>query len=135
MTTEHRNETSTSLRNRLVCVSEDPCNYDHTCTNHRILADLERELAALRQVPKELRELSEKATQGYLEIIDGETYNFAVKAIVGVGKEPVAEFFDRKDAELFTALVNRFRSLPEPNAAAQAARDDEPGRDASRRRG
>jgi len=35
----------TALRERLTCVRKDPCDYDHTCSNHKILAELERHQA------------------------------------------------------------------------------------------
>jgi|SRR3989337_714905 len=58
MTTKDREETR---REKLDC-SPDSCNYDHTCTNHRILADLERELAALQLSTDAGQQVSDSAS-------------------------------------------------------------------------
>ena len=40
-------------RERLTCTHSDPCAYDHTCTNHRILGEAEQASAQARAEERE----------------------------------------------------------------------------------
>ena len=104
-----------SKRQMLDCSSRDPCCHDHTCSNHRLLAELESELAAAKH---DLTALDAESVRVPREPDDDILWHMAGKPI-GVWKADPNELAAQYRNAVVSALSAAPTSLPQEPSKQQ----------------